>query len=111
MEATIKKQEPSNQEELLELRASLTKKLETKDYESLQSILKVVMSKQVTYQHLKDTKIGSTVSTIKDLPATDSEASDAISKVKNIAEKIIKEWKELRDKEKQQGKSAQKKDA
>ena len=98
MEATIKKQEPSNQEELLELRASLTKKLEVKDYESLQSIFKVVMSKQVVYDQLKSTKIGQTLTVIKDLSANDSEASDAISKVKSIAEKIIKDCKEVNEK-------------
>ena len=98
MEATIKKQEPSNQEELLELRASLTKKLEVKDYQSLQSIFKVVMSKQVVYDQLKSTKIGQALTVIKDLSANDSEASDANSKVKSIAEKIIKDCKEVNEK-------------
>ena len=71
MEAT-KKLEAVTEEELLELKVALTKKLEAKDYGSLQSILKNVEQKQISYSLLKSTKIGKTLSDLKDLQSPDS---------------------------------------
>ena len=64
--------------------------------------MKVVGRKQVSYDLLKVTKIGKTLGELKNLdPKNFSEdAANDIGQIKLSAEKLIKEWKEVCDKDK-----------
>ncbi len=59
--------EKVTEEELLELKAAIEKKLASKDYPTIGSVLKVVSKKDVSYDLLKVTKIGKTLADLKNL--------------------------------------------
>jgi len=90
------------EEELLELKSSLEKKMASKDLGTLMSILKVVGQKKVTYDLLKNTKIGKTIGELKSMDPKNypEDAVSDLGEIKITAEKLIKAWKEVCDKEK-----------
>ena len=92
----LPKQEKISPEELLEFKCDLERKRQ--DLTKVIGIMQVLLRKQVTLDLLKQTMIGKTVASFRNV-STVPKGEDEARVVRNLSNKLVETWKAMTSKE------------
>eukprot|EP00347_Sterkiella_histriomuscorum_P019547 403341216 len=103
-------QEAISKDDLSELKFTLEKKQANHDYATIQSILKMLEFKQITYDLLKETLIGKTITSLTKIEAINDDAKNDAEKVRQKAAGLLGSWRKISQSEKKGGKTEDRKE-
>ncbi|CDW76467.1 transcription elongation factor a 1 [Stylonychia lemnae] len=87
-------------DELLDLKKALEKKKDSEDFYGILSVLKVLTHKQITLEHLQNTKIGKTISSLTKIEVKGKDSDNEAQNIRQQAESLIERWRKVSKMEK-----------